>query len=254
MQKRSGDADFPSTPGEAETEADTEAATRPATGADTAARPAPGAAVDPAAGASASADASAGAGAGGGPATGPRNEAEAELAVYLARHSSPAACADALIRDPEGRVLLVEPTYKDGWDLPGGMLEDEEPEAGMVREVREELGLEVRAGRLLVVDTVPADVHGRTILAFVYATEPVRPPADGFVLQQEEIARACFFTEQEALGLVPGELARRLAGAFAADRAGTTAALRHGRPVPQPRAGTPAGPAAAAGVGPGSPR
>ncbi|MCA1218528.1 NUDIX domain-containing protein [Streptomyces sp. 8L] len=162
---------------------------------------------------------------------------DAELAAYLSRHSSPAACADALIRDAEGRVLLVDPTYKDGWDLPGGMLEDEEPEAGMVREVREELGLDVRAGRLLVVDTIPAAVYGRTILAFVYATEPARDPEGGFVLQDEEIGEARFVTEREALGMVPAELARRLGGAFAAERAGTTTALRHGRPAPAPGPG-----------------
>ncbi|WP_329457209.1 NUDIX hydrolase [Streptomyces sp. NBC_01497] len=173
----------------------------------------------------------------------PGADADAELAAYLARHSSPAACADALIRDAEGRVLLVDPTYKDGWDLPGGMLEDEEPEAGMVREVREELGLDVRAGRLLVVDTIPAAVYGRTILAFVYATEPAREPDGGFALQDEEIGEARFVTEREALGLVPAELARRLAGAFAADRAGTTVALRHGHPAPPP-ARVPGAPAA----------
>ncbi|MEW2545799.1 NUDIX hydrolase [Streptomyces sp. NPDC047002] len=156
---------------------------------------------------------------------------DAELAVYLAAHSSPAACADALIRDGDGRVLLVDPTYKDGWDLPGGMLEDEEPAAGMVREVREELGLDVRPGRLLVMDTVPATVYGRTILAFVYATEPVGAPDGGFRLQAEEIREARFCAEPEALALVPDELARRLAGALAADRTGTTAVLRHGFPV-----------------------
>ncbi|MFD8591350.1 NUDIX domain-containing protein, partial [Streptomyces sp. NPDC059637] len=34
--------------------------------------------------------------------------------------------ADVLLRDPAGRFLLVEPTYKPGWDLPGGMAEANE--------------------------------------------------------------------------------------------------------------------------------
>ena len=56
-------------------------------------------------------------------------------------------CAGALIvRD--GCVLLVkravEP-FKDYWDLPGGFLEaGEHPRDGMLREVREETGLDVR--------------------------------------------------------------------------------------------------------------
>lgn len=55
-------------------------------------------------------------------------------------------CAGVLIVK-DGRVLLVkrgvEP-FKGYWDLPGGFLEPgEHPLDGMVREVREELGLEV---------------------------------------------------------------------------------------------------------------
>ncbi|MGO4760009.1 NUDIX domain-containing protein, partial [Streptomyces sp. 2MCAF27] len=96
-----------------------------------------------------------------------------QLARYLAGHPAPAAAADALIRDGRGRILLVDPVYKDGWDLPGGMAEDEEPASALVRELGEELGeelgLTVEVGRLLAVDSVPATVYGRTILAFVYA-------------------------------------------------------------------------------------
>lgn len=64
--------------------------------------------------------------------------------------------AGVLFRDPTGRVLLVEPTYKDHWELPGGCVEaDESPFAAAARETDEELGLAVRPGRLLIVDWVP---------------------------------------------------------------------------------------------------
>jgi 8-oxo-dGTP pyrophosphatase MutT (NUDIX family) len=48
-----------------------------------------------------------------------------------------------------GRVVLLE-NERDEWELPGGKLEPREaPESCVVREIREELGLEVASERLL---------------------------------------------------------------------------------------------------------
>lgn len=46
----------------------------------------------------------------------------AYLAEGNAKQARKRVAADVLLRDPSGRVLLVNPTYKPGWDLPGGML------------------------------------------------------------------------------------------------------------------------------------
>src|SRR5437016_12465021 len=64
--------------------------------------------------------------------------------------------AAVLFTDPAGHVLLVEPTYKDHWEIPGGAVDaDESPYAAACREVKEELGLSRPPGQLLVVDWVP---------------------------------------------------------------------------------------------------
>ena len=48
---------------------------------------------------------------------------------------------------PAGRVLLCQLTYKQDWDLPGGVVEvGESPQLAVGREVEEELGLTIRAG------------------------------------------------------------------------------------------------------------
>jgi ADP-ribose pyrophosphatase YjhB (NUDIX family) len=52
-------------------------------------------------------------------------------------------------------VLLVKPTYKPGWDLPGGMAEaNEPPHEAATRELKEELGLAVVLRDVLVIDWV----------------------------------------------------------------------------------------------------
>lgn len=58
-----------------------------------------------------------------------------------------------LLRDSTDRVLLVDPNYKPHWDLPGGMAEaNEPPRQAAERELHEELGLQRRVGRPLVID------------------------------------------------------------------------------------------------------
>lgn len=62
-------------------------------------------------------------------------------------------CVGALVRDGDGRLLLVErgqPPAQGTWSLPGGRVEAGESDAEAVaREVREETGLRVRTGALV---------------------------------------------------------------------------------------------------------
>ncbi len=74
------------------------------------------------------------------------------------RNAKPTASA-LVVRD--GRVLLVQRAIepaRGAWDIPGGFLEeDEHPEAGAIRELREETGLNITLTGLLGIylDTYP---------------------------------------------------------------------------------------------------
>ena len=82
--------------------------------------------------------------------------------------------ANALVRDGDGRYLVVRPTYHGGgWSLPGGRIErGETPELTAERETREETGVAIEVGRLRLVDArrslgvsfvFDADVVGGTL-------------------------------------------------------------------------------------------
>lgn len=86
--------------------------------------------------------------------------------------------ACAVILDDRGRVLLAHHTYrKRPWGLPGGLVNSsEQPEAGLVRELREELGVEAQVGQVLSAETNPA-THQLTL--YYRATLLGRPREDG---------------------------------------------------------------------------
>lgn len=88
--------------------------------------------------------------------------------------------AGVLFFDMQGRVLLVKPTYKDHWEIPGGVVEkDESPRTCMLREVQEEIGLDVPVGRLLCVDYREDDGVRTESLMFIF---------DGGELSEVQIA------------------------------------------------------------------
>jgi 8-oxo-dGTP pyrophosphatase MutT (NUDIX family) len=93
----------------------------------------------------------------------------AYLAEGNAKQAHKRVSADAIVRDSSGRILLVDPTYKPDWDLPGGMAEANEPPANALRrELREELGLDIQVGDLLCVDWVSPHGPWDDLLNFIF--------------------------------------------------------------------------------------
>jgi len=143
--------------------------------------------------------------------------------------ATPRTAAGALLRSPAGQVLLVKPTYKDGWEIPGGYVEPgESPAAACARELVEEIGLARETGPLLVIDWAPHPSDGdRLLLVF-----------DGGVLADRDVAalhpdgveitEARFFEPDDLDGHVPARLARRLALAIQAVREDRTIYAEHG--------------------------
>ncbi|MGA4840454.1 NUDIX domain-containing protein [Streptomyces sp. G45] len=105
-----------------------------------------------------------------------------------------------LILDDAGRVLLVDPVYKDGFILPGGSaLANELPHVAVTREVHEEVGLELRPLRLLVVDCFPENRERdpREGISFVFFMGVVGPEAP--ILTDPEELRGVHWVAREDL-------------------------------------------------------
>jgi 8-oxo-dGTP pyrophosphatase MutT (NUDIX family) len=87
----------------------------------------------------------------------PSTSREGFIALLNAGLPTKRVIAQGRLLDENGRILLCRLTYKREWDLPGGVVEvGEAPAAGLVREIREELGVTVDVGELLTVNWLPA--------------------------------------------------------------------------------------------------
>jgi 8-oxo-dGTP pyrophosphatase MutT (NUDIX family) len=152
---------------------------------------------------------------------------------YMARLSRKRMAAGILFRDSRGRVLLVEPSYKPNWEIPGGVVEaDESPWAAATRELSEELGWDRPLGRLLVVDYLRPQGSRPEGVLFVFDGGVLQErDLVGLVFPDAEILSAVFVTLADARTKVKPMLADRLAAAVEAAELGVTALCEQGRRV-----------------------
>ena len=140
--------------------------------------------------------------------------------------------AHVLIRDDRDRILLCDTRFKIDWELPGGIVESgESPREGATREVREELGLDLDVGRLLVADWLPPYLGWEDALEMIFDGGRVTPAdLEAYVLQEHEISAVALLTLDEAARVVTPLSHRRLTVA-AGLGPGETAYLEDGRRV-----------------------
>lgn len=151
-----------------------------------------------------------------------------EQSAHVASLPAKRMGSGALIRDPEGRVLLVEPTYKATWEVPGGAVEsDESPRQACARELREELGLEIEVGRLLVLEWQGPEPDRTESVMLVY-DGGVLPSLDCLRLPPDELASAAFVAEPGLDDLLATRLSRRVRAALTALAEGVLVELEHG--------------------------
>lgn len=141
------------------------------------------------------------------------------------------ASAGALIYDRLGRLLILKPTYKGGWTIPGGVMEadGETPWEACQREVAEECGLTVGRARLAAVDFRRPRPGRPGGLRFLFDCGRLADEAfAALALQSLEISEHRLAKPRQALDLLSKPIRRRVR---AARRAAGTVYLQDGRPV-----------------------
>lgn len=149
---------------------------------------------------------------------------------FYARLNTVNLAAGALIRNENDQVLIVNPSYREHWLIPGGSVDrDESPGEACRREIREEIGLELPLLGVLSVEYLPRRDYRPEAIHFIF---------DGGILDESQIAKIClcdkellefeFCCIEVACGKLNASLAGRYRAAWDCLDRGSTAYLERG--------------------------
>ncbi|MFQ5799285.1 MAG: NUDIX domain-containing protein [Bacteroidota bacterium] len=119
--------------------------------------------------------------------------------------------AGALFFNESDELLIVKPTYREYWSIPGGVVDkNESPRQSCLREVKEEINLDIPIGRLLCVDYISNQDGKPENLQFVFYGGVLSPDQiKNIQVPQEELSEFKFFKVDNALLLFSAKSRRR---------------------------------------------
>lgn len=117
-----------------------------------------------------------------------------------------------ILRNDGGELLIVKPSYRPGWLLPGGICEpNEPPRATLLREASEELGILIKIRKLLCVDYLSADNHYQESIHFLFECETISSANSKRIqLPPGELLEYRFCEDRVAVDLLVPSIGRRL--------------------------------------------
>ncbi len=120
------------------------------------------------------------------------------------------SAATALFKKAD-KYLLVKPTYKDGWELPGGIIEaNESPCQAVIREVREELGIDIPTPKLIYVDYSQANKKAGDGYHFVFDCGELGKDIEELRLPADELCMVEWYSIEAAQKLLDFRVYERL--------------------------------------------
>lgn len=121
--------------------------------------------------------------------------------------------AGALIFNKKGELLILKPTYKDHWTIPGGVVDTgESPHQACLREIKEEVGLDLQELRFLCVvyHANKNNEKGESLQFVFYGGKLDEKQLAGIRLPPKELSEYRFVDVEEAKTLISEAQCRRL--------------------------------------------
>jgi 8-oxo-dGTP pyrophosphatase MutT (NUDIX family) len=138
--------------------------------------------------------------------------------------------AHVIFLDEEGRLLLVKPSYRDHWSIPGGMIEEgESPRTGAIREIKEEIGLDCPKPTFLSIDYISHNGTKTEALQFTFFGGVLnKKQAEAVKVDNKEIVDFKFLPIPEALQMFHPHMRSRMQKCLDAIETGTALYLENG--------------------------
>jgi 8-oxo-dGTP diphosphatase len=123
--------------------------------------------------------------------------------------------AAAIIFNSKKELLIVKPSYREGWLVPGGTVDAlESPDMACIREIKEEVGLDIQSVKFLGV----YHMTGKTAEGMAYDSMQFMfyvgiltdEQVKSIVLQEKELVEYRFLPMNEAVELLADKLDKRI--------------------------------------------
>ena len=118
----------------------------------------------------------------------------------------------ALLFNEKRQFLIVKPNYKTEWSIPGGVVEENEsPLIACIREVKEEIGLDIESFNFLAVEYKKGTNDKSESLQFIFSTvELSQSQILKIRIDGKELIDFKFVEAQKAAMLLEGGLKERM--------------------------------------------
>ena len=141
--------------------------------------------------------------------------------------------AGMIFMNEKKELLMLKSDYKDYWSIAGGVIEkNESPLQAAIRETKEEINIDVKQPRLLIIDYVsPKGNEDDNIVFIFYGGVLVQEDIDSIKLQEDEIEDYKFITEKDLKNYTSAKYMKRIPLALNAIKNNTTFYLEDGERI-----------------------